>query len=130
MVELFFSSHSGTVKWAKQDFLLPPVSMFWLLVSISSVFWGMEMNVVDFSKWGYSVCLLPDSCKVYVSITKRSKENKIYFVKNSHLVQSNLKKFFTILQNWQFFIMSWILLLGDWNKLNAASSLIMSTWSE
>lgn len=38
----------------------------------------------------------PDFSKVYVGIIRRSKKDKIYLAKDSHLVQSNLKNFFTL----------------------------------
>lgn len=38
----------------------------------------------------------PDLSKVYVGIIRRSKEDKIYLAKDSHLVQFNLKNFFTL----------------------------------
>lgn len=38
----------------------------------------------------------PDLSKIYVGIIRRSKEDKIYLAKDSHLVQSDLKNFFTL----------------------------------
>lgn len=38
----------------------------------------------------------PDLSKLYVGIIRRSKEEKIYLAKDSNLVQSNLKNFFTL----------------------------------
>lgn len=113
----------------KHVFLLPPVSMFQVLASISSVCEAWKWMLLILASED-TLCFLPDPCRVCIGIIKRSKKNKIYFVKDSHLVQSNLNRFFTILQNWRFFIMSRRFLSGDWNKLNAASSLIMSMWSE
>lgn len=38
----------------------------------------------------------PDLSKIYVGIFRRSKEDKIDLAKDSHLVKSNLKNFFTL----------------------------------
>lgn len=81
----------------KQVFLQPPASMFLLLASISvSQVWKQMLLILASENLPCVSCQTPQK---YVLALSKDQRKTRFMLSDSHLVQSNLKSFSTVLQN-------------------------------